>query len=99
MSISRPLVRVKERPSDRFRQFVENQLRTKAWAPGELLPAETALAEQFKLHRLTVNKILASFVQEGHLVRKPGIGTVVAEGSVRKKELGQTIALITSHSF
>src|SRR5688500_2853979 len=99
MSISRSLVRVKETPSERVRLFVEHQLRTKAWVPGTLLPLAPSLREQFPPHRLIVHRILITFVLEGHLVRKPGIGTVVSAAPVTMAELSHTIALITCHSF
>lgn len=54
-------------------------------APGERLPAETRLAEQYGVSRATVRRAIASLTEHGLLRAKRGSGTFVSEnaGQVR----------------
>lgn len=46
--------------------------------PGDMLPGEVALARQLGISRLTVHRALRELVAEGLLLRRRGVGTVVA---------------------
>lgn len=48
------------------------------WSPGELLPNEFALAEEFGVSQGTIRKSLMSMERRGLLVRSSGRGTMVA---------------------
>ena len=48
------------------------------WAPGEALPSETRLAEQFRVSIGTVRKAIDELVAEKILLRRQGRGTFVA---------------------
>jgi GntR family transcriptional regulator len=48
------------------------------WKAGEALPAETELAQRFKVSQGTVRKALDALTAEGLLVRRQGKGTFVA---------------------
>jgi len=52
--------------------------------PGEALPAERDLAEQFAVSRITVRKALDALVEEGLLNRRHGTGTFIANAKVEK---------------
>ena len=43
--------------------------------PGERLPAEKALAEEFDVSRITIQKAMSMLVQDGYIVRRPGRGS------------------------
>lgn len=47
------------------------------YAPGALLPAETALCEQFGVSRITVRAAMKELELRGLVSRRPGIGTRV----------------------
>ncbi|WP_246036253.1 GntR family transcriptional regulator [Sinomonas susongensis] len=51
--------------------------------PGGRVPSERTLMEQFGLSRITVRAAIGRLVSEGHLVRVPGKGTFVSEGTVQ----------------
>jgi GntR family transcriptional regulator len=53
-------------------------IRQKKLAPGDALPAERDLADQFEVSRITVRKALDALVGEGLLNRRQGTGTFVA---------------------
>ncbi len=61
------------------RQWVERQIITGYWKPGDVLPPERVLAEQLGVSPLTVSRALQGLAQEGVLTRKRRVGTVVAE--------------------
>ncbi|MCX7992358.1 MAG: GntR family transcriptional regulator [Fimbriimonadales bacterium] len=61
------------------RQWVERQIVTGFWKPGDVLPPERTLAEQLGVSPLTVSRALQGLTQEGILIRKRRVGTIVAE--------------------
>ncbi|TDW24258.1 GntR family transcriptional regulator [Kribbella kalugense] len=62
---------------------VTDMLRTriegKHWKPGDRLPAEQQLCQEFRVSSITMRRALASLVAEGKLVRHQGRGTFVAD--------------------
>lgn len=61
-----------------IKQFIGDAIRQQSYAAGDKIPTEAELVEQFEVSRMTVNKALRDLVQEGLLVRYPGLGTFVA---------------------
>ncbi len=57
------------------------------WAPGELIPTEVELAEEFGCARATINRALQSVAEQGWLDRKRKAGTRVKEQPERKATL------------
>ncbi len=53
-------------------------------APGDLLETEVDLARRLRLSRPTVRRAIAELVDRGLLVRRRGVGTVVATGGVQQ---------------
>lgn len=47
--------------------------------PGDQIPSERELSEQFGISRMTVRQAIAYLVQQGVLVVKQGVGTFVAD--------------------
>ncbi len=47
--------------------------------PGQQLPKETEMAEQYGVSRMTMNKVLTQLTSEGYLVRRKRSGTFVAQ--------------------
>lgn len=62
-----------------IKQFIGDAIRKQSYAAGDKIPTEAELVEQFGVSRMTVNKALRDLVQEGLLVRYPGLGTFVAQ--------------------
>ncbi|WP_219105711.1 GntR family transcriptional regulator [Austwickia sp. TVS 96-490-7B] len=52
--------------------------------PGDLVETELDLAHRLKLSRPTVRRAIAVLVERGLLVRRRGVGTVVASGGVQQ---------------
>jgi GntR family transcriptional regulator len=67
-------------PGPLYQQLERNMreaIRQKKLAPGDALPAERELAEQFAVSRITIRKALDALVAEGLLTRQQGTGTFV----------------------
>jgi len=54
------------------------------WQPGELLPSESELIEQYQVSRITARKALESLVNENLIYRERGRGTFVAHPTVEQ---------------
>ncbi len=57
------------------RAVVSGQMRE-----GDAFPSVRALSQELRINPNTAHKIVAALVEQGLLVVRPGIGTVVAEG-------------------
>jgi GntR family transcriptional regulator len=79
---------------------LENVLREKitsgAFEPGERLPTESELIEQYGVSRITVRQALQALTDEGFIERQQGRGTFVANRKSRKKRFTGTIHLTGS---
>ncbi|MCW2661717.1 MAG: GntR family transcriptional regulator [Mycobacterium sp.] len=49
--------------------------------PGEALPTEQALCDQFGVSRITVRRALADLAEQGYIERRQGVGSFVREHS------------------
>jgi GntR family histidine utilization transcriptional repressor len=66
---------------------VLRRIHARVWAPGDLIPTEQALAQEFGCARATVNRALQSLSDAGLLERRRKAGTRVALHPVRKATL------------
>jgi len=69
------------------------------YRPGDKLPSENELSEQFGLSRQTVRQSIGELVQEGWLSREQGKGTFVSRlsGERRNAGMNRTVGLITTY--
>ena len=65
------------------KEEILERLRDRTWGPGDLLPREIALAEEFGCARTTVNRALRELSDEGLLERKRKAGTRVRMSPLR----------------
>lgn len=49
------------------------------FSPGQPFPSIRSLAADLKIHPNTVHKAVQQLIQEGFLVARPGLGTIVGE--------------------
>lgn len=66
-------------------ELLRKMIRDPRYSNGALLPNEVDLAKQLAISRTTLRQALSKLVYEGLLVRKKGIGTVVAQKTVSSK--------------
>lgn len=62
-----------------------NGVETGQLRPGDLLETEIDLARRLRLSRPTVRRAIAVLVDRGLLIRRRGVGTVVASGGVHQR--------------
>jgi GntR family phosphonate transport system transcriptional regulator len=63
---------------DRIAASLRDEIASGAWAPGDRLPSEGALAARFGVHRHTLRAAVARLAEEGLLRARRGAGTFVA---------------------
>ena len=63
----------------RLERFLRDQIQTGALKPGDSIPPESQLAQQFSVSRMTVRQALSRLVFEGLIERQRGRGSFVAE--------------------
>ena len=63
------------------------RIRSRAWAPGALIPNEADLAQELGCARATVNRALRALAEEGWLDRRRKAGTRVALAPQRRAQL------------
>jgi GntR family histidine utilization transcriptional repressor len=59
--------------------FIRDRISSGEWKPGDPVPSEAALVEQFHVSRMTVNRALRELSTEGLVTRAQGSGTRVAQ--------------------
>lgn len=74
-----------------LKNFIKQQIESGIWKPGDLIPSERELSEEFEISRMTVRQALSELVNEGLLFRKRGMGTFVA-----KQKVDQNLSKLTN---
>jgi GntR family histidine utilization transcriptional repressor len=69
------------------RDEVVRRINTRVWPPGDFIPGEAELAEQFGCARTTVNRALRELALAGLVTRRRKAGTRVSLNPVRKATL------------
>ncbi|MCC6581453.1 MAG: GntR family transcriptional regulator [Phycisphaeraceae bacterium] len=80
----------------KYRQIedlLKKQIADGRFADSGKLPPETELAEQLGVHRLTVNRAMASLVSQGMLERKQGRGTFAVSRRPRSRDMERCVVL------
>jgi GntR family transcriptional regulator len=63
----------------RLEKCLREQILTASLEPGDSIPPESQLAQQFNVSRMTVRQALSRLVFEGLIVRHRGRGSFVAD--------------------
>ena len=70
----------KELPAyEQVKAFIKQHIASGEWRPGDPVPSESALMQQFGISRMTVNRALRELAGEGMVTRVQGSGTRVAQ--------------------
>ena len=64
---------------EQVKAFIRGRISSGEWKPGDPVPSEAALMQQFGSSRMTVNRGLRELAGEGLVTRVQGSGTRVAE--------------------
>jgi GntR family transcriptional regulator len=60
------------------KQALKDRMASRMWNPGDLVPGDLVLCDQFGVSRTTVRQALTDLAHEGWVVRERGRGTFVA---------------------
>lgn len=69
------------------RNEVLTRIRSREWAPGQLIPTEQELAQELRCARATVNRALRELADSGVVERRRKVGTRVAATPTRRATL------------
>lgn len=64
-----------------LKQILKNKILKKEWQPGDKIPKELDLIDEYGVSRVTVRQAVLELVREGLLTRKKGKGTYVASAN------------------
>ena len=65
-------------PYSRVKDFLKNGLASGHWVPGDQMPSEAELVQQFQVSRMTVGRALRELQAEGLVTRVQGVGSFAA---------------------
>jgi GntR family transcriptional regulator len=65
-----------------LKEFLQERIQAGHWLPGQRLPSEAVLCDEFDVSRTVVRQALADLVHEGIVVREQGKGSFVAQPKI-----------------
>ena len=86
----------------RLSEYIKEEILMGRIKPGEKIPSENALSEQFSLSRQTIRKALALLVNEGYVFTEHGRGTFCSDRSSHRnasKNIGVITTYISEYIF
>lgn len=79
---------VRKSPLPRYYQLKEimrEKIRSGEWKPGDLIPSERELGEQYGISRMTARQAITELVNEGLFYREQGKGTFVSRRKITQQ--------------
>ncbi|HEU5383453.1 MAG TPA: GntR family transcriptional regulator [Ktedonobacteraceae bacterium] len=79
---------VRKSPLPRYYQLKEimrEKISTGEWKPGDLIPSERELGEQYGISRMTARQAITELVNEGLFYREQGKGTFVSRHKITQQ--------------
>jgi multiple sugar transport system substrate-binding protein len=61
-----------------LKMLIQQRIKSGLWGPGDRIPTECELCQMYGISRSPVRQALNQLAQEGVLIRRPGLGTFVA---------------------
>jgi len=68
-----------------LKNYILDQMNKGIWKPGDKLPSENELAEQFQVSRITVKNAMADIVEQGLIYRIQGRGSFIADDASEQR--------------
>ena len=88
--------------ADQVEQILIERIREGHYEPGDKIPTEDQLADEFQVSRATVRAAFNAMAANRILVRRHGVGTFVSQAAVLSNPLDQSydfLELIASNGF
>lgn len=79
-----------------LKEILKNDILAGIYQPGDKMPSENHLVQEFGLSRHTVRKALSILEEEGYIVAIHGKGTFCTQRAIHKKE-SRNIAVVTTY--
>lgn len=71
-------------------EYLKQQIESGEWKPGDIMPSERELSEEFRISRMTVRQALTNLVNKNILFREKGRGTFVSHRKFEQNLQGLT---------
>ena len=68
-----------------LKEIIRDRIRSGEWKPGDLIPSERELGEQYGISRMTARQAITDLVNEGLFYREQGKGTFVSERKITQQ--------------
>jgi GntR family transcriptional regulator len=68
-----------------LKEIMREKIRTGDWKPGDLIPSERELGEQYGISRMTARQAITELVNEGLFYREQGKGTFVSQRKITQQ--------------
>ena len=79
-----------------LKELLKNDILSGVYQPGDKMPSENQLVQEYDLSRHTVRKALSILEEEGYIIAVHGKGTFCTERALHKKE-SKNIAVVTTY--
>lgn len=73
-----------------LKEIMRQKIREGEWQPGDLIPSERELGEQYRISRMTARQAITELVNEGLFYREQGKGTYVSHRKITQQLLHLT---------
>jgi GntR family transcriptional regulator len=68
-----------------LKEIMREKIRSGEWKPGDLIPSERELGEQYGISRMTARQAITGLVNEGLFYREQGKGTFVSRHKITQQ--------------
>jgi GntR family transcriptional regulator len=68
-----------------LKEILREKVRSGEWVPGDLIPSERELSEQYGISRMTTRQAITELVNEGVFYREQGRGTFVSRRRITQQ--------------
>ena len=68
-----------------LKEIMRAKVRDGEWKPGDIIPSERELSEQYKISRMTARQAITELVNEGMFYREQGKGTFVSRHKITQQ--------------
>lgn len=78
------------KPEFKYLQIADTlriKILSKIWKPGDMLPSENNLSDEYKVSRMTIRKAIEILSNEGYVISTPGKGNYVKEFTLNNFEI------------
>lgn len=72
-------------------ELLKESIDSKEWKPGDFIPSERILSENFNVSRITIRKALDTLMLEGYIKKIQGKGVTVCEPKIEERILDRLI--------